>query len=123
MQIAEKFRRAVLVPLDERAHHALSIQEVDDSILVWELRIGTQTEFETIWASGILQAINNKAGTLIDDYEETEIPVDLIPVLTSVVHSYAARRARDQPSADFISSLLQGCDIAQRNRMPMYFIL
>jgi hypothetical protein len=122
MQISEKYRRGIVVPLDANSARAMADENVDESIRVHFVEIPNQDDFDTIWKTGIFEAINEKIGSMLDDYEEESISAEMIPSLREIVSIYEKKLSSDA-SGWFFSELLKVCDVAQNSGMPIYFVL
>lgn len=122
MQISERFRRGVVVPLDHAAVEAFEADHTTEATRVHFIKIADQAEFEALWKTGLFGEINASTGSMIDDYEEAAISVDMIPRLR-VVESYADRRVGGAIAAHFFSALLEASNVAERSTTPVYFVL
>jgi len=122
MQISERFRRGVVVPLDETSVRSMADGVVDESTRVHFVEISTQAEFESIWRAGIFDEINKQLGTIMHDYEEEIVPVEMTPRLRAIVKSYS-KMLISYSANGFFAALLEACDFAFRSGMALYFIL
>ena len=123
MQNSERFRRGVVVPLDDVAADALATWEVDESTPVHFVEIESQRDFETLWKTGFFASLNEQIGCLLDDYEEERISYEVVLELRRVAESFASRGAGGVVGARFFSALVEACDIAQSKQQPVYFVL
>ncbi|MCG8417152.1 MAG: hypothetical protein MJE77_04310 [Proteobacteria bacterium] len=123
MQISEKFRRGVVMPLDETSAKALEAEDVNDATRVRFIEIASQDEFELLWQTGVFAAINEQTGSLIDDYEEEVIPAEMVSRVHAVALSFAKNCTGGATAVRFFTALADACDVALRAAKPIYFVL
>jgi hypothetical protein len=124
MQNAELFRRGVVLPLNLEAESGLRTNDIDENAAVRYLEIPDQSAFEALWASGLFQAINAKAGSLIDDYEEEFIETAAIDHVLQAVNE--VRSSAKMLNAETQSFLAQLSDLVQESeqlKLPILFVL
>ena len=124
MQTSEIFRRGVVLPLTDDAESHLRANDVSEGMSVRYLEIADQILFEALWASGVFQRINERAGILIDDYEEEFVEKDALPEIRHAVDevrsSAVPLNSRVQGFLETLSGLVAE---AQRMERPMLFVL
>ena len=123
MQLSERFRRGVVVPLDDDAAVELEGLEVTESTLVHFVEIADQAAFEELWNTGIFDAVNEATGSMLDDYEEEEVPAAMVPRVRELAQSYAAQGVGGGNGVRFFEALADACRIAEQDRRPIYFVL
>lgn len=120
-QVSELYRRGVVRPLNNRAREHLESFCAGNSIRCEWLPILDETEFATIWKSGLLQAIGDACSLYFTDYEEILIRSDDIPKAVLV-----AKEFLQHPDGEwrvFAESLLLLLVDAQASGMPVLFVL
>lgn len=122
MQLSEKFRRGIVVPLSDHSAEQLSRWAVDKFVMVEFLSIVDQSLFDQIWEAGIFQAINSACSTLIDDYEEEDLQPDLLERAIAAL-SATQRKVKEPAVKLFVDGLIAICRSAQEKHRPVYFIL
>ncbi len=122
MQNAQRYRRGVLMPLDDRALDALVHNDVDDETNVAHIEITDDDSFYEIWRSGVFHRINEALGCCIDDYEEEWIPSGSLATVAAVAQS-TVNGGVSQRVADFLSRLIRICARAEREKRPLLFVL
>lgn len=123
MQLSERWRRGVVVPLDDKALKAIRDFYVPTlaSVIVAELR--SDQDFYKLWRLGLFEDINETTGAYVDDYEEREVPADQVSRLLAVVQKFRRRVDLPQYLQPFLHDLEEVCRTAERVSMPVWFIL
>ena len=80
--------RVIIVPMNEEAiqeiEYGLNYTQISaNDFTLWKL---SQEEFDKLYSTGVLQRINMKCDTLIDDYENERIENEQLDRALSVVH-------------------------------------
>lgn len=124
MQNSELFRRGVVLPLDTEAENRLRMNDVNESVAVRYLEIPDQSCFESLWDLGLFQAINAKAGTVIDDYEEEFIEVASVGHILQAVNEVRSRaESRNTATQSFLSRLSDLVKESEKLKLPILFVL
>ena len=122
MQLAQLFRRGILVPLTDRSAEQFSRWSVDDFVTVEFLPISDQSLFDEIWEAGVFQSLNSACSTLIDDCEEEVLQPDLLE--QAIATLIASQRKVTKPAVKlFVESLVAIFRSAQDKHRPVYFVL
>ena len=79
--------------------------------------------FEGLWEKGLFESINDRLGTMIDDYEEEKVEAQSLPSLRMVVTKFEKTAKVDSLEMKAVSELLRLCDIAIENNRSLFFIL
>ena len=124
MQNSALFRRGVVLPLDSEAENLLRVNDVNESAAVRYLEIPDQSSFETLWALGLFQAINAKAGSMIDDYEEEFIETASIGHVLQAVNDVRSRAEPLNPETQsFLAQLSDLVQESEKLKLPILFVL
>lgn len=86
MQLSERYRRAVLMPLDDTTESQMRCGDVATSTCVKALSIDGDPFFYAIGETGVFAALNSACGTAIADYEEE--------IIEHCTQSWAGTRSR-----------------------------
>jgi len=123
MQMTQLFRRGVVVPLNDDAENALYNGEVDETTQVHFVEIDSEADFITLWQTGVFKKINETTGSMLDDYEEDIISIEMIPRVRQLANFFAKNQIGATTGAWFFPALVEACDIAERLDKPIFFIL
>lgn len=123
MQLSSLYRRGAVVPLSHDAAERLAIEDVEPSTPVQLIKIATQGDFEDLWSSGLFSAINQRIGSLLDDYETECIDSASVPVLKEVLISFSGKFKEGTAKSEFLVGVIELCDVALREQAPIYFVL
>jgi hypothetical protein len=123
VQLAEKFRRGVVVPLDDESAATLRTLEVAETTRVHYVEINDQATFEAIWRTGIFDAVGKATGCIVEDYDEEEIPAAMVARVCELSELYASKGAGGADGVRFFNALAEACKLAQRDQRSIYFIL
>jgi hypothetical protein len=123
MQPSELFRRGIVVPLDEEAEKGLREYQVQDDINVHLLKIPDQELFESLWRIGLFRAINQRCGTLVDDYEEELVEPGSLPGILVAIDAVSDRGVTDATVLEFLAKLRALVREAVAMSRPVLFVL
>lgn len=123
MQNSELYRRGFVVPLNKEAELLLRNNNVSEETNVDFFEIPTEESFENLWEKGLFERINNSLGTMIDDYEEEIIENDKLDILIETVEEFINSQKTKIIEANVISELIRLCNVALKNRVPIFIIL
>ena len=123
MQNSELYRRGFVVPLNEVAENALSNNDVAENTLVQFYELPNEEVFEGLWEKGLFESINDRLGTMIDDYEEEKVEAQSLPSLRKIVTKFEKSARIDSLERKAVFELLRLCDIAIENDRSVFFIL
>jgi len=123
MQLSEKYRRGVVIPLTDAAVMDLDRETFDETTRVHVVEIVSQCEFDDLWKTGFFEAVNEQTGCLVDDYEEEVIPPDMVSTVRKIAESYLRSGAGGVAGPGFFTALVGACTLAERDARPMYFVL
>jgi len=122
MQNSALFRRGIVLPLNDRAEEALRSNDVEKNTIVQHLPIPDDAFFEKLWKIGIFHEINQRCGSLIDDYEEEFIEVTRIPSLTEAIEKVSGETTQADLKA-FLTELHKLTTTASAIKRPVLFLL
>lgn len=111
------------MPLDRDAVDRLSRNDVEKTTRVEAIEIASQQEFEDLWGSGLFDSVNQRIGSCLDDYEEDPIAPQLVPALKEVLILFARKEKENSVRSRFLREVMSLCDVANKNDVPIYFIL
>ena len=95
---------------------------IENPVRIEYIPIISDSLFDYIWESGLLQAINEKCNSFIDHYEEELIEPDHYPEIRKIVEKML-RKNCEGILYEFLISFKELLIEAERIQMPMYFIL
>lgn len=122
MQLSQLFRRGIVVPLTDATVQQLASWSVTGTVRVEYLPIPDESLFEQIWNAGVLQAVNERCSTAIDDYEEERVGPEVLElVIASLVAKQQDILAPDV--SNFVDNLIDMCKSAIEKQRPLYFVL
>ncbi len=103
--------RMIIVPMNEKAikemEYGLDYTKItDNDFTSWSL---SQQEFHELFYTGVLERINSKCNTLIDDYENERIENELLDIALSAIHE------SEVEVHDVINKLVLIFEIAKKN--------
>jgi hypothetical protein len=70
MQLSYFFRRGIVLPLDSQAYEQLASDNVDSSTAVRHLSLDDDADFYPLFVEGVIERINRRIGSTIDEYED-----------------------------------------------------
>jgi hypothetical protein len=124
MQNSELFRRGIILPLDDRAEQSLRLNAVDATTHVQKLRIKSDTLFDSLWNIGLFHDINQRCGTLIDDYEEEFVEASDVQNLMAAIEVAVSKGDKlDSNARSFIADFQSLTIKALELNRPVVFIL
>lgn len=124
MQNSELFRRGVVLPLNSEAENRLRINDIDESVAVRYLEIPDQSSFENLWALGLFQAINAKAGSMLGDYEEEFIePSAASNIHQAVIEVQSKAELLNLENQSFLVQLSDIVQESEKLKLPILFVL
>ena len=123
MQNSEIYRRGFVVPLSEDADTAIRNNDVEEDTPVDFYEIPDGEVFESLWGKGLFEKINSELGTMIDDYEETEIEFTQIPRISKTITEFKKTVEIDRKDSEVVSQLQRLCQVALNRSASLYFIL
>ncbi len=123
MQNSELYRRGVVVPLGRDAADRLACNDIEETTPVRAIGIASQQDFEDLWDSGLFAGINQRLGLCLDDYEEQVVEPRLVPALKEILILLARKERENSARSVFLDGVMELCDIAIRDDVPLYFIL
>jgi hypothetical protein len=121
MQITQLFRRGIVAPLTDQTADQLATWFVDGLVSIDFLPISNDAMFYKLWDTGIFQSLNQKCGTIIDDYEEEALKPDNMEIAMSVLIEFK-QTIKDPDVNLFVENLITLCRSAQKNNHPVYFV-
>ena len=122
MQNSERFRRGVLLPLDDQAEDELRRNDIGRDTRVLYVEISTDDVFYRIWETGLFQAINDAVPCLVDDYEEEWIEAAKVRRLKRAILRFA-KQLEEREARNFARQLDSLCERALLEQRPLLFVL
>lgn len=125
MQVSQSYRRGIVLPLDTQTEEQLRRNDLDESARVEYLSIPSQHIFELLWESQIFADINDRCGTLIDDYEEEFVELSsLNSVIDATKRQMNSPKIKSLPEVQrFLMDLVQLAAKARSENRPLLFVL
>ena len=123
VQLSERFRRGVVVPLDDEADKIMEAGEVNEDSRVHFVGITRDGEFESLWETSLFATVNEATGCMVDDYEDEVIPAEMVSRVRTIAESYVKKGAGWKVELPFFMAFKEACEIAERERRPIYFVL
>lgn len=120
MQMSELYRRGILLPNSEIVEQQARINNISKHSRFEVLRF-SDPDFYALWHTGVLMEINQKCGTMIDDYEEVELHFEVLACAITVLENPAYKEIPN--STKRILDDLKGLMLeAIRKRRSLFFV-
>lgn len=123
MQPSELYRRAIVVPLDQKTEECLRAYDVTEDANVHLVKIPDDELFILLWQLGLFEEINRRCGSLIDDYEEEMVNATEIHKVLDAIDVIASAALPDTRVRGFLRELQTLAHEALRLSRPMLFVL
>ena len=122
MQLPTIFRQGIISPLDDETESQFRSWSLSGLSMVMFLPIEGSDLSGELWDSGLFEAINTAAGSLIDEYEEELLEPGQLSLAVSAVEC----RISEQSSPEirvFYERLLRMLHEARAAGRPVLFVL
>lgn len=124
MQNSELYRRGFVVPLNREAEQAVTNNNVDEQTSVEFYGLTSEEVFYDLWEMGLFDLINDRLGTMLDDYEEDKIEASQVNLFKGVIRDFEhSNKIADTLRKQVLLELDTLCDIAKEKSRPLFIIL
>jgi len=118
MHVTQLYRRGIVLPRTPEALDAIRSNDVSEQTQVSLFMFQSHGDFYGGWR--VFEEINAQCGTIIDDYEETEVaPEDIKKMM--VILARLGRGASPE-DARFYTAFTELCGQALQLGMPLFFM-
>ncbi len=122
MQRSELFRRGVVIPLTDDTHEALIINDVSETDNLNYIKISEEA-FNNLYNGGFFDMINQRLGTLLDDYEDETVDYSKALSMIKLIKEYSKRKKLTDEENKVLNLLNDFCLQADKLNRPLFFVL
>jgi hypothetical protein len=122
MQLSEVFRQSIVMPKNDAARMLLETGQITEDFVDEFKTISVDAIFQILWAFGIIAEINRACGSIIDEYEEEKVGVELLPKMVDMIDKKYCHPPGPLVAA-FCSELRALCLEGIQLKQPIYFVL
>ncbi|PIE24672.1 MAG: hypothetical protein CSA62_02240 [Planctomycetota bacterium] len=122
MYVTEKFRPAVIVPLDDVAARELEALEVSDGAALHVVSVDIDAELAVLHQSGFLEAVGEATGCLLGEYEEDLVPAAMVSRVRKLAMSFGRPQRTGVTGRYLFAQIVEACEIAEARGYPICFV-
>ena len=123
MQLAERFRRGIVVPLDVTACGQLLQGKVDENTSVQSINLDNDDTFYELWEWGFFKAINQACETHIGEYEDNCLPGHNLAAFQAVIQAFLEKSECSVARREVLLECSNLSETALKLKAPVFFIL